>query len=726
MPPALSLDASSATWLAGLDPALSVLPRALPHASAGSTWELHDVRWTPGQGCRLAYQVHSPGSSSTFVGVDVTGAGWSLHDYREDPRLPGLSSASDPVLVRGLLARLFDEPIRRCRVEPVRYRPGSRCVLRYDVETAAGPRRLYAKVFRPERFAEVSPVGTVLAGAADGPRLVPELAAVWPDLQVMVGAGIQGRVVSAVLGDPCVPAGQRARLAHRLGDLLARFHQQRDVNAPRWSPTEQVAALAGATAAARSADARLANRLDAVLDLLTARVPAAAAEVLGHGGFRAGQVVLSDDGRLIVLDTDGVCLCDPGRDLGTVLAHLMWQGVRQPEQRPTLRGAEHALLSGYESRAGTVDPAALLWWRAVGLLQVAARRYRRLEIQHWSDVPALVDAAEEALAAHQSHTAPGGATDLLDVRQMSKVLRLALARSASSPQTVEIDSADELAAARGRRAVVRYTVSGLDGAQAVPLVGKTFTESRRARLLHDHLRRLHDGPFGTGDLRVPEPVALLPEQRLVLYRHCEGTPLDRITEPAQAEDGVRRAARWLARLHTSDVRLPRTFSLSQEEESTRRWAALIGQVHPGLAAQARALADRWVTAAKSADLVDEVPIHKDFHPGHVLVGDDVYVIDLDEARQGDPAFDVAHFCCYLELAPSDGSRGSVIAAFLEEYAGATGWMDKGTYAPFGAYTWLKIAKQWTVGSGPCRETPASQRVVEAQRALAKGEECLSE
>ena len=37
-----------------------------------------------------------------------------------------------------------------------------------------------------------------------------------------------------------------------------------------------------------------------------------------------------------------------------------------------------------------------------------------------------------------------------------------------------------------------------------------------------------------------------------------------------------------------------------------------------------------------------VPIHKDLHPGHVLVGDDVYVIDLDEARNGDPTFDVAH------------------------------------------------------------------------------------
>ena len=44
-----------------------------------------------------------------------------------------------------------------------------------------------------------------------------------------------------------------------------------------------------------------------------------------------------------------------------------------------------------------------------------------------------------------------------------------------------------------------------------------------------------------------------------------------------------------------------------------------------------------------------MPIHKDFHTGHLLVGDSVWVIDLDEARQGDRAFDLAHFCAYLEL-----------------------------------------------------------------------------
>lgn len=725
MPGPLTLDASAATWLAGLDPALSLLPRALPPTSTRPQWSLHDARWTPGEGCRLAYRVDPGGSASTFMAVNVTPVTWSQHDYREDPTLPGLPSASDSALVGDLLAPHCEGPIRRCRIEPVRYRPGSRCVLRYDVETAAGRSTFYAKAFRPERFSEVYPLGTALGAADGGNGLVPEATTAWPDLHVIVGAAIRGRAVSAVLGDPAVPAGERVRLAHRLGDLLARFHRQSGVTAPRWSAADQVAGLATSMAAVRSGDAGLGDRLSSVCDVLAAHVPACGTEVLGHGGFRAGQVVLSDDGRLIVLDTDGLCLCAPGRDLGSVLAHLRWQGVRHPEQQQVLCDAGRALLSGYQGRAGAVDTQALLWWRAAGLLQVAVRRYRRLEIADWPAVPTLVDAAAELLA-RQSHLAAGGATSPLDTSQMATALGAALGRPACPPLAVVVESADELASSSARRSVVRYAVRGLDGPHAVAVVGKTFTESRRARLLHDHLRLLHEGPFRAGDLRVPEPLAIVPQQRLVLYRHCDGTPLDLITVPAQAEEGVRGAARWLARLHTSDVRLPRTFSLEQEERSTKEWATLVGQIHPSLAPQAHSIADRWVAATRSAGHNGVVPIHKDFHPGHVLVGDDLYVIDLDEARQGDPGFDVAHFCCYLERAPGDWNKQPLHAAFLKEYAAHTGWMDNGTYAPFCAYTWLKIAKQWAVGSGPCREASPARRMSGVARALAKGNACLSE
>jgi len=118
----------------------------------------------------------------------------------------------------------------------------------------------------------------------------------------------------------------------------------------------------------------------------------------------------------------------------------------------------------------------------------------------------------------------------------------------------------------------------------------------------------------------------------------------------------------------------------------------------------------------------------------VLVGDRICVIDLDEARQGDAAFDIAHFCAYVELLmgpPADhGSEGelstaSLESAFVEEYAAATGWADGGSVAGFTAYTWLKIAKQWATAAGPCRGASAEQRLDGVAAALGRTESCLS-
>ncbi len=64
-------------------------------------------------------------------------------------------------------------------------------------------------------------------------------------------------------------------------------------------------------------------------------------------------------------------------------------------------------------------------------------------------------------------------------------------------------------------------------------------------------------------------------------------------------------------------------------------------------------------------------------------------------------------------------------AFLAEYAAATGWRDPGSYHAFSAYTWLKIAKQYAVGSGPQQPVPAGRRDEAVARALAEGARCLS-
>jgi aminoglycoside phosphotransferase (APT) family kinase protein len=120
-----------------------------------------------------------------------------------------------------------------------------------------------------------------------------------------------------------------------------------------------------------------------------------------------------------------------------------------------------------------------------------------------------------------------------------------------------------------------------------------------------------------------------------------------------------------------------------------------------------------------------VPLHKDFHPGHVLVGDIVCVIDLDEARQGDPAFDVAHFCAYQEAFGPGRCDPRLSRGFVERYTAASGWEPGETVTGYAAYAWLKIARQWTLGSGPCRGASDDERRAGAARALTRGLQWLS-
>ena len=718
------LDHDTVGWLRALDPALSFLPAALPDASVGR--QLHDVRWTPGVGCRLSYLERTPDGDIRFVEVDVTARGWSRYDYRKDAGLPGLAAAADAAVVAELLTPALGESPTRCRVEPVRFRSGSRCVLRYTLTTGSGMKSFYAKVFRPGRFDAMVSMGRDLAGSSlEGP-LVPGIAATWPELHVLVAPAVEGVPVSAVLADADLPPGERDRLARQLGDLLVRFHAAH-VPAPSWTAGDQVASLADAMAAIQRADPPLAARLWRSLDLLADSLPSPGPSVLSHGSFRPGQVVLTTQGTVVALDTDRTSRCDQARDLGAVVAHLVWQGIREPHLSSTLRATGRALLGAYQQRAGAVDPDSLMWWQAAGLLQVAVRRYRRLEVRTWPAVPLLADAVEELLTTsrgRRSHDA--STTDLLDCAQMGRLFGRALTPVVDTPRPLRVTAAQLIADVSGRRRVFRYTVEGLEeNGTAVSVIGKAFDELARARLLHEHLHVLSTGPFSDGPLRVPTPLALLPAQRMVLFRASDGIPLDRIVDAGPAAAGARRAAQWLAHLHSAPVRLPRRFSLDREHETSHQWTALLADAHPSEARAAWSLAARWATSARSVgDVAGEAPIHKDFHAGHVLLGEGVCVLDLDELRLGDPTLDLAHFCTCLEAVAGPVVGRPVGAAFLEEYAAATGWVDRGSYAPYCAYTWLKVAKQVTLGTGPFRGTPPPARGALVAAAIARGLACL--
>jgi aminoglycoside phosphotransferase (APT) family kinase protein len=400
------LDGSAAAWLAQQDSALVHLPDAL--AATEPNWSLHDVQWTPDQGCRLAYRVEAEGTrGATFVALNLDPIGWTRHDFRDDPCLPGLLTSCDSPLVLDSLGTVEGEPILHCRVQPIRYRPGARCVLRYDVLTASGTARYFAKVFPRSVFADAARRATRVAAAAQPALRVTRVLAVWPDLQATVGAAVDGRSLSTAFRDATVSSPCRVDLAKRLGGLLADFHAVKGVPVPVRTTSEHLGAVADLLPAVSIMNAALGDRLRRLVHDLARHVPPhERLDALTHGGFRSGQVVVDEAGQLWLLDLDGVCLGDAAQDLGSALSHLSWQAIRQSTHRSRLRPIHQALLAGYQSRGHAVDPASLVWWRAAVLAQIAARRFRRLEVADWVLVPQLLDLAENLLHSPQANDTP--------------------------------------------------------------------------------------------------------------------------------------------------------------------------------------------------------------------------------------------------------------------------------------------------------------------------------
>ena len=651
------------------------------------------------------------GKDRGFAAVELTPTQWSAYDYRDDPALPGLSRA---INVTELVERGLVPSASQWRVVPVRYRPGSRCVLRWQADVPSGQIGYYAKVMRPGEVARIAAATRALATTPAPTPLVATVVDEWAGLDVMISKAIDGPRASTLLADPGLPMPERRRVSARAGDLLARFHARSDIAGPLRSAADRLGELAELVPTIRAADPALTSRAEAVLSALATHLPAPANLVLGHGGFRLGQLIVTPDGGLTAVDLDGICHCDPARDLASALAHQAWQAMlrRQRNAEPVT----DALVDGYEARAGVLDPAALRWWWASALLMLAGRRYRRLETEHWPFVPSLLAAAERLL----SYKSVQGRR--VKAPPLAALVQSALPNGRGKPPEV---SDVVTISTSPKRTVVRCTVRR-DGREPVPVVAKIFTERYRAELLYTHLVALTSGPFREGSFRVPEPLGFDAGGGVVVFRRDAGIPVDQLPGEARTLAGVREAARWLARLHDAAVDLPRRLDLDREATTALEWATVIGEQHPDQLLAARRLATAWPSGATQPP-VASVPIHKDFHAGHVLIGDGACVIDLDEARVGDPAFDIVHFCTYLELQLPPPLADELQKAFCAEYVAATAREDPDPprLAAWRAYTWLKIAKQWTVGSGPGRGMDPDLRRLGVTVALAKGAECLA-
>jgi hypothetical protein len=359
-----------------------------------------DTKYRPLRRCEASYDlelVAPDGASRPSIGVvTLTPAGAAARRFDDDPGLPSLVEALDPERMAARLAGPVPG-LTGCEPSPVRYKPGARCVLRYRLATTGGPRELFGKLLAGGVAAQLATVAALraAAGADHLPSVLPVTAS-WPDLGLLVQPAVErGAELHQRAFDPEVPEAERRRLLGAAGRGLAALHGTSLAGLPMVTHADDLAELRGYLAPVGQLDPALGERYAAVLDRVEAAGRAGAAQpaATGHGAMRTDQFLIDGGtGGLVLIDLDGVCLAEPARDLGNLLAYLDWKAIRRPGDAVWVERAGAAFLAGYAAgRQVRTDRVAV--YRAGSLLKVAGRRYRSLTVAEWPLVPALVDAA---------------------------------------------------------------------------------------------------------------------------------------------------------------------------------------------------------------------------------------------------------------------------------------------------------------------------------------------
>ncbi|MCY3896712.1 MAG: aminoglycoside phosphotransferase family protein [Chloroflexi bacterium] len=249
--------------------------------------------------------------------------------FPHDRQLPGLADAAAPDTALKLLNRYVHAiPARRVRVEVVRYRPGSRAVLRHST----GKVTFYVRVMRPALVSRLTAAAEVI-GCSE--FVVPRLAGHWDDGGVVWLSRIPGTNLRRYIrrGRPPHPSVLLDGL-DSLWSVPIKADSGRPCNLKGlYRRAKRI--LRHATRG--SAEAR--RSLQSAARILDPFVAAWQPTSLAHNDFYDDQMLLLPDGRIALVDFEETGPGDPMLDVGNLLAHLRIQAGLGQNSQATAAGA---------------------------------------------------------------------------------------------------------------------------------------------------------------------------------------------------------------------------------------------------------------------------------------------------------------------------------------------------------------------------------------------------
>ncbi len=619
-----------------------------------------------------------------------------------DRELPGLVRVASRRTAGRLLGQALDGtdagPIRVRRVELVRYKPGRKALLRYLADEAAVG-VLYTKIYADSRALTVRDLGLRLGAAGIA---TPEPLVLLERMGAIVHREAPGIRLATLEGDAL-----RSALPPT-GRALARLH---GVALPDGLPPALPAA--GQLDVAARTVSRLRPDLASRIDRLVAGLgPALAAAEdptgLIHGDFYDDQVLVRDDGEVVLLDLDEARRGDPRTDVGNALAHL---SARAPDALAA-EGLRDAFLEGYAG-GRTMDPRTTTLFEAAALLGMAVGPFRRLQSDWPEALERLVDLAVQR--AEAARVAPSGSPAgplrteavLVDghvdaaLPQLERLLEAGTMRSRLAAVMGRPVEGLDITVARhkpGRRCVVRYDVrlsaNGV-AASEVRLYGKTYASARGPRV-HATLEAFAAVAGGAGLPRLARPVAYLTDLGLQLQTEVRG-----LSVVPSLLGGDREIAERLAEavhaLHTSGAHLARRHTLADELRPLPGRVDRLAGAAPDLEAMARACLAVLERSAGMGWTWRESSIHRDLYHDQILVGGQgLAFLDLDDAALGEPAVDIANLLAHLRLLSlqdggADRTLADVARAFRDRSHALDPDLDAGLVQLLEGATLLRLA-----------------------------------
>lgn len=183
----------------------------------------------------------------------------------------------------------------------------------------------------------------------------------------------------------------------------------------------------------------------------------------------------------------------------------------------------------------------------------------------------------------------------------------------------------------------------------------------------------NDGCGGDSRYRVSEPLGFYPDFNMLLIRGADGVLVASAESDEELAQGSREAARWIAQMHTSAVRVGETRYPWEVYHKLMHRLAKAAANNPDRVDDLIEMSDRFEELARKIKL-HFVQAHGQYRHIHVFVGDEnVTVIDLDRSRPSDPAQDLGEYVHRMRTKRFKATGGKSRAeeateAFLSEYA----------------------------------------------------------